>query len=179
MAQTYTQIQRQIEALQKQADRLKTSEVKGVIERIKIAIRHYGLTAEQLGYGNAKARPGKSRKVPAKKAANASNRSSAAAYADGNGNVWGGRGPRPLWLRDAVAAGKTLEEFANKATVPTGAAPSEKTVKTAARKRSAKTTYRDEMGNSWSGFGPTPRWLREALEAGKSLDHFAVGAAKG
>jgi len=179
MAQTYTQIQRQIEALQKQADRLKTSEVKSVIERVKVAIKHYGITAEQLGYGSAKVSPGKSRKLLAKKADIASNHSSSAAYADGNGNVWGGRGPRPLWLRDAIAAGKTLEEFANGATVASRAAPSAKTAKTVARKRSAKTTYRDEMGNSWSGFGPKPRWLREALAAGKSLDHFAVGSSNG
>ena len=38
--------------------------------------------------------------------------SSSAKYADGKGNVWGGRGPRPLWLREALAAGKRLEDFA-------------------------------------------------------------------
>lgn len=28
------------------------------------------------------------------------------------GDTWGGRGPRPKWLREAPAAGKDLEEFA-------------------------------------------------------------------
>ena len=35
-----------------------------------------------------------------------------AKYGDGQGNVWGGRGPRPAWLREALAQGRTLEEFA-------------------------------------------------------------------
>ncbi|MDM0128070.1 H-NS family nucleoid-associated regulatory protein [Variovorax arabinosiphilus] len=33
-------------------------------------------------------------------------------YANGQGKVWSGRGPRPHWLRDALAAGKSLESFA-------------------------------------------------------------------
>lgn len=30
----------------------------------------------------------------------------------GSGNQWGGRGPRPAWLRNASAAGRTLASFA-------------------------------------------------------------------
>ncbi len=26
-------------------------------------------------------------------------------------NTWGGRGPRPAWLRDALAAGKSTDDF--------------------------------------------------------------------
>jgi DNA-binding protein H-NS len=33
-------------------------------------------------------------------------------YRDGEGNTWVGRGPRPQWLRDALANGKTLADFA-------------------------------------------------------------------
>jgi DNA-binding protein H-NS len=33
-------------------------------------------------------------------------------FRDAQGNVWVGRGPRPKWLREALASGKTLEEFA-------------------------------------------------------------------
>ena len=38
--------------------------------------------------------------------------------------------------------------------------------------RAAK--YRDESGNTWVGRGPRPQWLRDALNAGKSLQDFAV-----
>lgn len=34
--------------------------------------------------------------------------------------------------------------------------------------------YRDDKGNAWSGRGPRPGWLREALEQGKVLEDFAV-----
>jgi len=34
--------------------------------------------------------------------------------------------------------------------------------------RSAR--YRDDAGHSWSGLGPRPRWLLEALATGKTLE---------
>ena len=34
-----------------------------------------------------------------------------AKFKDDQGNTWGGRGPRPQWLRDALASGKALDEF--------------------------------------------------------------------
>ena len=32
-------------------------------------------------------------------------------YADGAGNTWGGMGKRPVWIHEALAAGKSLEDF--------------------------------------------------------------------
>ncbi|WP_143072610.1 MULTISPECIES: H-NS family nucleoid-associated regulatory protein [unclassified Variovorax] len=177
MAQkSYAQIQKQIEALQRQADELRAQEVDGVVARIREAVAHYGLTAEQLGYG------GKSQKSTAKTLKTGGK--SAPAYSDGLGNTWGGRGPRPRWLRDALAAGRSLEDFASSsgtAPVKAGKAPkAEKTPKKAkgvpAKKRIA-TAYRDEAGNTWSGFGPKPRWLKEALAAGKTLEQLAATGA--
>jgi DNA-binding protein H-NS len=40
-------------------------------------------------------------------------------------------------------------------------------------KRTAKSRYADGAGNSWSGFGPKPKWLKAALDAGKSLEDLA------
>ncbi|RZL86903.1 MAG: H-NS histone family protein, partial [Variovorax sp.] len=37
MAQTYKQIQKQIEQLQREAEALRGSEIKGVVDRIKVA----------------------------------------------------------------------------------------------------------------------------------------------
>ena len=170
MAQTYTQIQRQIEALQKQADKLRATEVLGVVERIKVAISHYGLTAEQLGLGGGKASTAKAAKGTTKKSGSAVK--SAAAYADDNGNVWGGRGPRPKWLRDAIGAGRALEDFATKAKTTSGTAAKARKQKPVASKRKA-TQYSDGAGNSWSGFGPKPGWLKDALAAGKKLEELA------
>ena len=176
MAQTYKQIQKQIEQLQRQAEALRSNEVKGVVDRIKVAIAHYGLTTEQLGLGTngTVAQP--------KKASNASGKSGVK-FSDGNGNVWSGRGPRPYWLRDALAAGRSIDEFragSRKTSKPLSAAPaSGETVAPAARpvrkkaKRAASKSYKDDAGNSWSGMGPKPRWLKAALDAGKSLEDLA------
>lgn len=175
MPQTYTQIQKQIEALQKQAEKLKSSEVPGVIERIKTAIAHYSLTPEQLfGASSAVARKATSSSAKTAGKTNRAKGSTNAAYADGAGNTWGGRGPRPRWLRDALAAGKTLEDFATSASSTKSAAGAAKTKTGKSKvKRKAKASYRDESGKSWSGFGPKPAWLKAALAAGKALEDFA------
>ena len=180
MAQTYTQIRRQIEALQKQADKLKQSEVAGVVERIKEAIAHYDLTPEQLfATSSAGARKATSSSAKAAGKGSRANSASSAAYADGAGNTWGGRGPRPRWLRDALAAGKSLDEFATGAPSTKSAAGAAKTAAGKSKgKRTAKTSYRDESGNVWSGFGPKPGWLKTALAAGKTLEDFASPAKK-
>lgn len=167
MAQTYAQIQRQIDALQRQAETLRAREVDGVVQRIKEAISHYGLTADQLGFETAQSGATKSRKTSK---ALRDGGGTAAAYSDGDGNTWGGRGPRPRWLRDALNAGKALEDFASSRS-PKKSAPSKS--KPAGSKRKTAKQYRDQNGNHWSGFGPKPGWLKNALAAGETLDKFA------
>ena len=105
-----------------------------------------------------------------------------AAFRDSNGNAWSGRGPRSQWLRDALAAGRSLDEFrVGSRTTSPGAADSVSGETVAATplpagkkaKRTAKVRYRDAAGNSWSGMGPKPRWLKAALDAGTSLEDLA------
>ncbi|MGK6310493.1 H-NS family nucleoid-associated regulatory protein [Variovorax sp. DT-64] len=162
MTQSYEQIQKQIEALQRQAEKLRAREIDEVIARIKVAIKHYGLSAAQLGFGAAA--DGVKRK--AKKAASVR----AAKYSDGQGNTWSGMGKRPGWLRNALEAGRTLEEFATQTPSPEMGGGKRK----AAKKRKAKTAYKDDAGHTWSGMGPKPRWLKEALDAGKTLEEMAA-----
>ena len=88
------------------------------------------------------------------------------------GNTWVGMGKRPRWLQEALAAGSKLEDFLAK---PEGeaappAAPATKQRGKASSKRSRKTKYRDDAGNVWSGRGPRPRWLKDALAGGKALE---------
>jgi DNA-binding protein H-NS len=35
--------------------------------------------------------------------------------------------------------------------------------------------YRDAYGNAWTGLGEMPEWLRRAVAAGQSIDHFRCG----
>ena len=111
MAKTYADIQKQIEELSREAEKLKRKEVEEVVQRIKEAIAAYGLTASDLGLSGQRGRKAaaspKVRKPRAGKV-----KSAAVKFRDGAGNTWGGRGPRPQWLREALAAGKKLEDFA-------------------------------------------------------------------
>jgi DNA-binding protein H-NS len=110
MAKTYADIQKEITALQKAAETLRQKEVAGVIERIKVAIATYQLSASDLGLGGGpdgspKAGKGRKRTAGAKSA-------SAVLYKDPEGKkTWSGRGRRPVWFTRALAAGKKAEEL--------------------------------------------------------------------
>lgn len=111
---TLEKLHQQIAALQKEAAALKAKEIAGVVARIREAIAHYELTAEDLfgksrasaraetakpgPTGRAKAKPATKRVVPVK-------------YRDSQGNTWTGRGNRPRWLVAALATGKKIEDF--------------------------------------------------------------------
>jgi DNA-binding protein H-NS len=123
MARTLSEIQSEINRLKKEADKIRSAEVKEVVSRIRKAITHYGLTTQDL-FGKVAAAAGAAgkgagRKRGAAKKAKAGSAATAKGpavvrYRDENGNSWVGRGKRPQWLRDALAAGRKLEEFAAK-----------------------------------------------------------------
>jgi DNA-binding protein H-NS len=101
---------KQIETLSREAEALRKKEIDGVVSRIKEAIDVYGLTASDLGLsGSGQARKGPAGKSAAKRRGRPGSK---VKYRDEAGNVWGGRGPRPQWLRNALASGKKLEDFA-------------------------------------------------------------------
>lgn len=171
MAQTYKQIQKQIEQLQRQAEALRGSEIKGVVDRIKVAIAHYGLTAAHLGLD-----------APSSKATKKKTAKSSAQFSDGAGNAWSGRGPRPRWLRDALAAGRSIDEFRSGSSIKSklasaigrmeAAKPAAKAPAKKAKRAPSNVTYSDGAGNSWTGRGPKPRWLKAAIDNGKTLQDF-------
>jgi len=192
MAQTYDEIQQQIQRLQQKADALRSSEVKEVLDKIKVAIAHYELTAEQLGLGAGKRMNGKGAATPVASSKPGKGKGTKAQFSDLEGNVWGGRGPRPAWLRKALDAGHDINEFRigrrNKPKVTAkpaavdatatadSAAPTASQAATPAAKKSkraAKVQYSDGAGRDWSGMGPRPGWLKAAIESGKSLADFA------
>lgn len=112
MSKTLAQLKKEIASLTREAEKLQRKEIEGVVARIKEAIEAYGLTAADLGLGGAKRGPkaAAGKKVAAKRGRRKS--AGEAKFRDEAGNVWGGRGPRPKWLRDALNAGKQLSDFA-------------------------------------------------------------------
>ena len=119
MAKTLIQLKAEIAKLQKEAQRVRSAEIKEVVSKIRKAVAHYGLTAEEIfgkprrAAGAPKAAAGKKR-GPAAKKAKAVKSPAVVRYKDDKGNTWVGRGKRPQWLRDALAAGRKIEEFAAK-----------------------------------------------------------------
>jgi DNA-binding protein H-NS len=160
MATKYQSLQQEIAKLQEQAEAVRAEEVAGVIAKIKDAIDAYGLIPSDL-FG---------RNIHASAKSRGTKPAGTVAYADGQGGEWGGRGPRPLWLRDAIAAGHSLEEFR----VEGASSVSGKTT-TASSKRAVRMTYKSPNGSeTWSGFGRKPGWLNELLEAGYTLESLAA-----
>jgi DNA-binding protein H-NS len=92
----------QIAQLRKQAEELRNQERAGVIEELRKKIAEFGLTAADLKLA---ARGGK-RSVAAAPA------KAAAKYRSPTGETWsGGRGRKPRWVTEALAAGKSLSDF--------------------------------------------------------------------
>lgn len=102
MAKSLSQIESQIQKLQKEASAIRAS----VVARIRKEMAQHGLTAEDLFAEARSTFIGNGRRTKAK-----SGVTKAPKYADGAGNTWGGMGKRPGWIREALEAGRALEEF--------------------------------------------------------------------
>jgi DNA-binding protein H-NS len=117
MTRSYAQIVKQIETLKQEAEKARRKEIEGVVGRIREAITVYGLTADDLGFG-AKALRSSKAGDPAKKRGRKTTKAAkpvgVVKYRNETGSTWVGRGKRPQWLRDALAGGKQLSDFAVK-----------------------------------------------------------------
>jgi DNA-binding protein H-NS len=103
------EIQKQIAELQQRADALLAKEKGAAIAQIKGEIQKYGLTAADLGMADRGGWVSSGRKP---RAGSTGKATAGARYRDDSGNEWGGRGPRPAWLRQALEQGRSLDEFA-------------------------------------------------------------------
>lgn len=108
-------LQKQIDKLQAQADKLRSKEKAEVVGRIREAIAHYEITTDEL-FGGVKAKRTRASTAPtaAKKTRRAAKPAKAASvpkYTDGAGRTWSGVGKRPNWFKDAIEAGKTAEDL--------------------------------------------------------------------
>ena len=103
---TLEAINQQIAKLQQQAAAIVDAEKAEVIERIKVAIAHYDITAADLGLSaTAKStrKPGRKAKAAAKPAR--------VKYKDEAGHTWSGMGRKPKWFTEALASGKAEQDL--------------------------------------------------------------------
>ncbi|RUR70923.1 H-NS histone family protein [Variovorax guangxiensis] len=93
------QEEQKIAQLKKQAKELHAVERGTVIEEVRKQIAEYGITAADLKLAASKGSKG-GRPIGVPK------------YRNANGETWsGGRGRKPRWVVDVLAAGKSLSEF--------------------------------------------------------------------
>jgi DNA-binding protein H-NS len=121
----YQEYLKQIEELSKKAEAARKEETSSVIADIKAKIKAFGLTAEDLGLEVKKtrgrpAKAGPGRPAAAKKESAPARRGRPSAqkgikrkikYRGPEGQAWSGVGRKPVWVVEALAAGRTLEEF--------------------------------------------------------------------
>ena len=175
MTKTYAQLTREIQALQAHAEKLRHSETKDVIAKLNASIAQYGLTAQDLHFpgGSASSSSSSTRSTHSGASPRAVTSADGVKYSDGPARVWGGRGPRPAWLREAMAQGRSLESFAatRKATRGAASAPTPAKVSLPPMYSHPKT------GQTWSGRGPKPAWLKQSLKKrGASIEDFLISA---
>ena len=94
-------IKAQIAELQRQADELVQAQKTAVIEDMKIKIQDFGITADELGFV-----------LPSKSSPKTKKTKAPVAYKNEAGLTWsGGRGPKPQWVKDVLAAGGDMEQY--------------------------------------------------------------------
>ncbi len=96
----YSELMAQAQSLMAQAEQARKDELSSVIADIKSKMKQYGLTAADLGSVAPGKKAGKSKSTaPAK-------------YRGPNGELWaGGPGRKPEWVRHALAAGQSIDQF--------------------------------------------------------------------
>ncbi len=109
---SYEKVLQKIETLKAEAEKLRRKETAEVVARIREAIAHYGLSAADLGLAPARAPAAKKAAKKARKAGGRKGKGTVPVrYRDDAGHTWTGRGLKPVWLREALAAGRTLADF--------------------------------------------------------------------
>ena len=172
--------------MQSAAETLRKAELAEVIAKIRVAVAEYGITPQDVFAGKSKKSTGDRSVVARKNASNSKSKGDLTAkFGDATGNTWVGRGPHPIWLREALLKGKSLSDFAvagakgsismdAKTAVPKAAKKVAVTAEVKAPKKPVAAKYRDGMGNTWTGRGSQPRWLKQAVAAGKTLGQLKV-----
>lgn len=96
----YAELMKQAQALMAEAEKKRKEELANVIAEIKAKMKELGITVADLGGGAAKS------------SGKASKSAAPAKYKGPNGELWaGGPGRKPEWVREVLAAGKSIEDY--------------------------------------------------------------------
>ena len=93
------QLERERQRLEKEAEQLLKDEKLVVIAELRNRMNAYGITIDELQSAKVKTAPKRTRGILPPK------------FADGQGNTWSGKGPKPQWILNALACGKSMEDY--------------------------------------------------------------------
>ena len=100
---TYLELKAQAEKLLEKAEEQRKKEIEDVVADLKKKIEDYGITASDLGFTVATTRKARKTKTGTS--------NTVAKYQNEKGETWSGMGRMPKWLKEAIDAGKTREDF--------------------------------------------------------------------
>ena len=114
---TLLSLQAQIAELQQKAAQIKSKEYASTLADIQAKMKAFGITITDLKVAQGKPKAGrKGRKAGADKPA--AKRASKLAgvkvepkYRNSDGQTWTGRGVAPKWMTEAIAAGRSKDDF--------------------------------------------------------------------
>lgn len=114
---TLLSLQAQIADLQQKAAQIKSKEYASTLVDIQAKMKAFGITVADLKAAQNKPKAGRKGRKPATDNA-AKKRSSKLAgvkvdpkYCNTDGQTWTGRGVAPKWMTEAIAAGRSKDEF--------------------------------------------------------------------
>ena len=145
--ETYKAVMAQIEKLKRKAEQIRQAEIRGVVERIRDVMTHYGLTVEDLRLpakaGGRKTAIKKAAKKIRKKAgkANAAANPGAPKYRDpASSKTWTGRGKPPNWIVGATDRSAFLIAGSSARAAKPVAQPASKKAKSKAKRAASTVT---------------------------------------
>jgi DNA-binding protein H-NS len=101
---TYKELLAQREALEMEIKSAMQAEKTAAIEKVRVLVVEFGLTAGDCGFGGKREKSGKSSRNSAK-------RTVSVKYVGPVGEAWSGRGRTPKWMAALEAQGRSRSEF--------------------------------------------------------------------
>lgn len=107
----YTELQSEIAALQKRADAALLAERHAAIKTINELVAAFLILRSEIKFAGVSAVNKRQQVNTMRKPHPSAGKSVPPRFRDAKDNTWAGRGMQPKWLREALAAGATLERF--------------------------------------------------------------------
>lgn len=107
----YIELQNQIAVLQKRVDAILAAERQTAVKTINELVASFGITRSEISFSNPAIGESRASANTARKRHPTAGQRAPVKFRDAQGSTWAGRGLQPKWLRNALAAGATLDSF--------------------------------------------------------------------